>query len=144
MEIVQTYKYLLVIALAWLIAHLIKAIIEKQNGQRKKFFNNFFASGGMPSAHTATVVSLALLIGLELGFNSAIFALAILFTAITMHDAMRVRWSAGENSKAINKIIKNGKLSIPILKINQGHTKAEVMAGGVLGALIAIVVFITT
>ena len=57
---------------------------------------------------------------------------------------MRVRWSAGENSKAINKIIKNGKLSIPTLKINQGHTKAEVVAGGVLGALIAIVVFITT
>ena len=144
MEVVQSYKYLFVIALAWLVAHLIKAIIEKSNGQRDKFFNNFFASGGMPSAHTATIVSLAVLIGLEIGFNSAIFALAILCAVIMMHDAMRVRWSAGENSKAINKIIKSEKLSIAKIKVNKGHTKAEVMAGGLLGSVIALVVFITT
>lgn len=136
--------YLLIVGLAWLVAHLVKAIIEYSNGQRKNFFDNFFASGGMPSAHTATVVSLATLIGLRLGFTSAIFALAALFAAITMHDAMRVRWSAGENTKAINQIIKDQKLPIKKLKVNKGHTKAEVMTGGVLGLVLAVVVFFTT
>ena len=140
----NSFEYIIIIALAWLISHLIKAIIKVSVGKRKKFFNDFFASGGMPSAHTATVVSLATLIGLNLGFDSAIFALAALFSAITMHDAMRVRWSAGENSKAINQIAKEGKFSVSKLKINRGHTSKEVLFGCILGVALALVVFITT
>lgn len=140
----DSYAYILVIALAWFISHLIKAVIALYEGKRKSVSNNFFASGGMPSAHTATVISLAVLIGLNQGFLSAIFALAALFAIITMHDSMRVRWSAGKNSEAINKIIEDEKLPISKVKINYGHTKLEVLAGGLLGVIIACVVFITT
>ena len=140
----NTYTYILVIAVAWFVSHLVKAIIEVAQKKRQNIFQGFFASGGMPSAHTATVVSLTTLIGLNLGFDSATFVLAALFSAIIMHDAMRVRWSAGENSKTINEIIKIEKLPLKKVKINLGHTKAQVIAGAALGVLLGAVVFITT
>lgn len=140
----NSYTYIFVIALAWFVSHLIKSIIEVSTKKRQNIAQGFFASGGMPSAHTATVVALTVLIGLNLGFTSAIFTLAGLFSIIIMHDAMRVRWSTGENTIAINKIIKDQKLPIEKIEINRGHTLAEVIAGGVLGTLIAVVVYFTT
>ena len=137
----NTYTYILVIALAWLFAHLIKAIIEVKKGTRKQFFDNFFASGGMPSAHTATVMGLTTLIGLNLGIYSPVFALATLFAAITMHDAMRVRYQTGENSLAINKVIEAEKLSISKIRVHHGHTKKEVVYGAILGAVLGVIVY---
>lgn len=60
-----------------------------------KHFRELYISGNMPSAHSATTMSLTTLIGLSEGIDSVIFALAAL-AAVVMYDALMVRRSVGE------------------------------------------------
>ena len=50
------------------------------------------ASGGFPSSHTSTVTALSLAIGIQEGFDSAIFAVTAIFSFIVMYDACHVRY----------------------------------------------------
>ena len=45
------------------------------------------ASGGFPSSHSSTVTALSLSIGIQEGFDSAIFAVTTIFSFIVMFDA---------------------------------------------------------
>ncbi len=98
----------------------------------------------MPSAHSATVVALALTIGLRDGFGTALFGLATLFGAIVMYDAMMVRRSSGEQGYAIQQLIKEQKSSIVLPRAAKGHTPAEVVVGALIGALIGLIIFLAT
>lgn len=42
----------------------------------------FFASGGLPSSHSATVAALAVAIGIQEGLDSSLFATATIFASI--------------------------------------------------------------
>jgi acid phosphatase family membrane protein YuiD len=42
----------------------------------------FIASGGMPSSHSATVIALAVAVGIQEGFRSATFATALVFACV--------------------------------------------------------------
>ena len=52
-------------------------------------------TGGMPSSHSALVTGTAAGIGLQLGFNDPVFALASTIAFIVMYDASGIRRSAG-------------------------------------------------
>ena len=67
--------------------------------------NMLLSYGGMPSAHTAFIVSITTLVGLRQGFDSAIFALALVFTLIVMRDSVGFRNILGRQAQVFNKVI---------------------------------------
>ena len=102
-------------------------------------FGIMFETGGMPSSHSALITGAASGIGLELGFDSSIFAVAVAIALIVMYDASGVRKSAGMQAAEINKLSKKlDSKSELILKETLGHTKVEVIVGSFLGPLITL------
>ncbi len=98
-------------------------------------------TGGMPSSHSALVTGTAAGIGLQLGFNDPLFALAATIAFIVMYDASGIRRSAGLTAAKVNEIAKkNSKESHSenSLKESLGHTKIEVLVGSLLGPMIAL------
>ena len=128
--------------IAWAIAQTIKVIIESIFA-KKLTVKSFFASGGMPSSHSAFVCALTTVIGYLYGLDSVYFAICATFSMIVMHDAFNVRRSAGEQAKALNKILealfKNQVLDTEeTLKVILGHSPLQVFAGMIFGILIGI------
>ena len=132
--------------MAWGAAQLIKIIIALF--VEKKFRpDRIFGDGGMPSGHSATVISLATLIGWTQGFNSAPFALATVLAIIVMNDAVGVRQEAGKHA-AMLKVIAEGfnamfaekdqQVRTEKIKLLVGHTPLQVLMGSLLGLLVAI------
>ena len=130
---------------SWFSAQLIKTVLTFLQ-YRELRAERLFGAGGMPSSHSALVWSLALAAAKSYGFNSPIFALSFVLAGIVMYDAMGVRRETGEQAKILNKMIadwlsegnvlfvgENGRA----LKEKVGHTPFEVIAGALLGLLIA-------
>ena len=98
-------------------------------------------TGGMPSSHSALVTGTAAGVGLQLGFNDPVFALASTIAFIVMYDASGIRRSAGLTAAKVNQISKensNELSSETTLKESLGHTKIEVLVGSVLGPIVAL------
>jgi hypothetical protein len=95
----------------------------------------------MPSAHSASVASLATSVGLYYGYKSIPFLMAFLFTIITMFDAAGVRRSVGRQATILNKMLddvyEKGEVPETRLKELLGHTPKEVFAGAFVGIVIA-------
>lgn len=136
--------YLITIFVAWLGSHFIKYVIDLTKDEKRKFRSQLFTSGGMPSSHSATVVSLATIIGLRDGFESGLFGIAVIFALIVMYDATKVRRSSGEQGIAISEMINKLKIGVKPPRIAKGHSPLEVAMGSILGALIGLVVFLAT
>ncbi|MDX9893315.1 MAG: divergent PAP2 family protein [Patescibacteria group bacterium] len=101
-------------------------------------FKNIMSSyGGMPSSHTAFAVSITTLLGIKLGFDQPIFALALIFTLLIIRDAVAFRGMLGKQAIIFNKLIdklgKNGKEEIPYFRERMGHSIAEVGGGIIWG-----------
>ena len=125
---------------AWLIAQTIKVTIGVM--REKRFdFRWFVGTGGMPSSHAAGAACLASAVGLEYGFNSVYFALAASFAIVVMFDAQGVRRAAGKQAHILNKVTEDiywrGRINEHRLRELVGHTPVEVIAGGLLGVIIA-------
>lgn len=130
---------------AWAVAQILKFCINLAV-HKKLDFSRLFGDGGMPSAHSATVTSVALICGLIEGFNSSIFAISSIVAIIVMHDAMGVRLETGKQAKLINEIMRifenmeelAAEFSDEKLKELVGHTPLQVIAGFIVGILVAI------
>ena len=127
---------------AWFIAQALKIptywLVEK-----KLNFMRFFGSGGMPSSHSAFVVSLAIMVGAIEGFSTAAFAIAVILASIVMYDASGVRHETGVQGQVLNEILEkvfvNGEPITDVeLKELVGHTKVEVAGGFIVGLLTAL------
>jgi len=130
-------QLILSIAISWLVVKIIKTIAEWSR-QKKVDWKVLLYDGGMPSAHTALIVSTATAIYLELGM-SIVFVLSVVVALIIMNDAMKVRKTTEEQSKVINKLTQ-GK-NYPGLDEHVGHTPMEVLIGLLLGIAIPIIVY---
>ena len=98
-------------------------------------------TGGMPSSHSALVTGTAAGVGLQLGFNDPLFALASSIAFIVMYDASGIRRSAGLTAAKVNQISKinsNQSSSETALKESLGHTKIEVLVGSILGPIVTL------
>jgi len=127
---------------AWLITQALKVFIGVV--QKRRFdFRLFVGTGGMPSSHVAGASCLATAIGLECGFDSVYFALAASFAIVVMFDAQGVRRATGRQARILNKITDDiywqGKIHEGRLRELVGHTPLEVIAGFLVGVLIAVV-----
>ncbi len=135
--------YLYVPLLAWVIAQGIKVSIEIIKGDAD--FKYLYASGGMPSAHSAVVCSLAGYTFYHQGISSPLFGVTAILAGIVMYDSFGVRRSSGEQAKTINRLIEemtnNGTLRKPDdynrLREILGHQPLEVIVGAILGGLVA-------
>ena len=131
-------------ALSWFIAQTIKTILTLM--QTKSFVpERLFGSGGMPSAHSASVVALMMSIQHTCGLDSPEFAIALCFASVVLYDAMGVRRAAGEQAKVINKMVdvmeKEGTdITEKDLKEHLGHTPMEVLCGILLGIVVSLVI----
>ena len=125
---------------AWAIAQLLKTITSFWKYE-KFVFKRLVGSGGMPSSHTALVVSLASAVAFHDGLDSSLFAVAVVLACIVMYDAAGVRRAAGKQAKVLNKLVKELKSEHTVhdtrLKELVGHTPLEVLAGALLGIAIA-------
>ncbi len=125
---------------SWLVAQVVKTLVHWRV-HRRFDIRRLISNGGMPSAHTAFVVSLAIMVAVQEGLGSTAFALAFGFAAIVINDAVGVRYETGKQGKLINKILQQvlveGKpLSDDTLKELIGHTPTEAFFGGIIGILV--------
>ena len=93
-------------------------------------------TGGMPSSHSALVAGTAAAIGWEQGLDSPLFALAAAIAFVVMYDASGVRRAAGRIAERVNALPELQQQ--PPLKTTLGHSRLEVLVGGLLGPLIAL------
>ncbi|MCQ2527084.1 MAG: divergent PAP2 family protein [Lachnospiraceae bacterium] len=140
---ILTNQVLISATIGWCGAEVAKLITNAV--VTKKFdIKRLFGDGGMPSAHSSTVCSLAVATAFVCGIDSPIFALSTFFAFITMHDAMGVRQETGKQAQLLNKILEVSDitelLSEKKLKELVGHTPLQVFFGGVLGILIGLAV----
>lgn len=101
-----------------------------------------FGSGGMPSSHSATVTSLAVAIGLQDGVDSSSFAIAVILASVVMYDASGVRLHAGRQAEVLNQIVCELPTEHPLSNVRPlrellGHTPLQVLAGAILGCIVA-------
>ncbi|XP_073143777.1 uncharacterized protein [Henckelia pumila] len=130
--------------LAFAIAQSIKLVTSwyKENHWDLK---QLVGSGGMPSSHSATVVALAVAVGLHDGFGGSLFATAFILACVVMYDATGVRLHAGRQAEVLNQIVCELPAEHPLaesrpLRELLGHTPSQVIAGALLGLFTATVI----
>ena len=131
-------------AASWVIAQTIKVAMGVLREKRFNF-RWFGAAGGMPSSHAAGVSALATSVGVTYGFDSAIFAVAMVFTLIVLFDAQGVRHASGRQAAILNKMLDDiywkKRLDDKGLKEFLGHTPVEVFAGIALGIIVSLLLY---
>jgi acid phosphatase family membrane protein YuiD len=139
-------RFLLTALSSWFIAQVLKVIINAVI-HKKIIWERLVGDGGMPSGHSATVSSLAMMSGLVYGLGSFQFAMAGVLAVIVCHDATGVRMETGKQSMVINEILdtfermKMGYSSDIVLKEFVGHTPLQVAAGITIGILNALFMY---
>ncbi len=139
-----TSKIFWVTALAWFVAQSCKVLFYFYR-HHKINFKLFVGSGGMPSSHSALVSCMATTIGLQCGWSSPIFLLAMGVSFVIMADAAGVRRAAGQQAKILNEILDDMNNSKPFphqrLKEFLGHTPIEVITGALMGFCFAMIFY---
>ncbi len=131
-------KIILAVILAGFGAQLLKLIIYwfKQKTLR---WHDLVVTGGMPSSHSAFVVSLTTIIYLEEGTSTA-FAISLVLALIVLRDAFGVRRTVGDEGLIISEILHKIKLKKKT-HFSMGHTPAQVLIGSLIGFLGAIITY---
>lgn len=133
------YKFMLVPFVVWLSIQLFKVIYEYKK-TKKWDWKRLWGAGGMPSSHSAVVVTLACLIGKSEGTSSPIFALSMIFALIVMYDAAGVRRAVGNQAKVLNDILNNHELTnAEKLQEMTGHTPIQVATGALIGLIVGMI-----
>ncbi len=131
---------------SWMIAQVTKAIIHALIN-KKIDIKRLFGDGGMPSGHSATVISLATITGLVCGFGTFEFAMAMIFAVVVCHDAMGVRRETEKQAVILDELVKVfesiSSEPLPEAKLKKfvGHTPFQVFAGALIGIANAITMY---
>ena len=111
---------------------------------KKINFKIFTTTGGMPSSHSAGVISLSASVGLIEGFASVSFAIAFGFALVVLQDDASLRRAAGKTAATLNRLVgeiiehTNQTKPYEVLKELLGHTPFEVFMGSLLGVSCAL------
>jgi hypothetical protein len=138
-----TNKCIYVPVILWFVIQAFKVVTELI--KYKKFnVKRILGAGGMPSSHSAVVTSLAVLIGREYGFDSGIFAVALIMAFVVMYDAAGIRRAAGKQATILNKILDTPGLSTGEVQEKLiealGHTPIQVFVGAIIGIVFGMIV----
>ena len=156
MKLLMANPILTVGVISWLAAQILKTIhyaVKYRTFEPERITG----AGGMPSSHSALVVSVAIYTLRSQGFSSPAFALSMILAGVAIYDAMSVRYNAGLHAKELNRLRKvidemddeisqlSGEEDEPASELTErrdfkeflGHTPLEVLAGSLLGIIIA-------
>ena len=136
MDFYTQYRYLIVPFVTWFCVQTFKVLWELAT--TKKFnFKRIIGAGGMPSSHTAIVVSITTMVGRSQGINSVIFAVSLIFSLVVMYDACGVRRQAGKQARILNDIVNTPGLSTVQVREKLvealGHTPLQEIVGAIVG-----------
>lgn len=137
-----TNKILVAPLCAWAVAQLLKVFITLVKEKRLDL-RYLVISGGMPSAHSALVSALATSVAIVQGLGSVAFGITAILALVVMYDAAGIRQSVGLQSVVLNRIMKELRSRRPIAELERdlrefiGHTPFQVIAGAVLGIVVA-------
>lgn len=135
--------YIVIPLVAWFLAQWIKFSIAAF----KDDFNlrYLYASGGMPSVHSAVVTSLFVTTWLQQGSMSPLSGITAILAAIVIYDSLGVRRSTGEQAIVLNGLVdglEEHKIAFNtnVTKVREvlGHKPKEVFWGMVLGSTVAV------
>jgi uncharacterized protein len=126
----------------WLVAQGIKVLLALVI--TRKFEPSYiFASGGMPSSHSALVMGLATGVARVQGLGSVYFALAAVFAGVVMYDAAGVRRAVSKQARILNLMMEDffHERGLDVHRLGEliGHTPVEVFAGAALGIALGLV-----
>ncbi len=131
---------------SWAIAQVLKVIIN-YIVNKELSWERLFGDGGMPSGHSATVSSLAMISALVYGTGSFEFAVCGILAIIVCHDAMGVRLETGKQAILLNELMEEfrrlskAEFSEVVLKEFVGHTMSQVIVGVLIGICNALVMY---
>ena len=136
----KDYAYFITPFLAWLVAGILKFIINTIRAKRFAF--DLIGYGGLPSNHSAIVSSIAALIAFKEGINTPAFGVAIALAFIVILDASSLRRQVGKHASAINQLMSVTQIdSSKKLRERMGHTRLEILTGILTGIFVAYSVY---
>ena len=134
-----TNKIIVSVILSYLIASILKMFFNYLRTDSLDLMV-FFRTGGMPSSHTASVTAMTTSIYLMEGASN-LFAVCFIVSVIVISDAVGLRRAMGKQAEVVNKIADEfryfRKFRTKRLYELLGHTNKQVIAGFILGILIA-------
>lgn len=149
----RAMEVLIISVIAMLVAQILKFVYYSIK-YKKPFWRVLFSTGGLPSSHTAFCIALCITLGMfqwrDLQSLDWSFAVAVVFSAITIHDAFGVRLEASKHAIILNNLAedfteeekqelgfgKKGKL-----KEMLGHKINEVLGGAIVGVVVGLAGF---
>lgn len=133
--------YIVAIIISWIIAQGTKYVLARigSGRYRQQPRRGLYMSGGMPSAHSASVIALLTSVAILDGADTSLFAAVALFSAIIIYDAVMVRRSSGEQGEALKDIVNQTGVTLkkPFF-VAHGHSLLEVIVGGAVGAIVGV------
>ena len=127
------YRYLVVPFFTWIGIQLFKIIWEYAETKRLNI-RRLWGAGGMPSAHSAVVVSITTMIARSQGFS-----------LVVLYDACGVRYETGKQAHVLNEIMTNPDSELSKMTFNVkleelvGHTPFQVFVGAIVGLIIGLI-----
>ncbi len=134
-------RVLIAAVLAWAVAQGLKMPIEYARTRRWNWVL-LLRAGGMPSSHSSLVTALAHGIGISVGYDSAMFAIAVVVAMVVIYDATGIRRQSGLQAEAINVLVRDLLKGHPLRHEKQlrevlGHSPLEAIVGLCLGLAVA-------
>lgn len=127
---------------SWLISQITKLFTGVFKERKWTLRAMIFGSGGMPSAHTATVIGLTTALLVTEGTGSPLPVISGILAIIIMTDAMAVRLESGRHSRFLNRMVDEGREAAPDdgkrFQTLLGHTFAQVAVGFAIGVACAL------
>lgn len=139
MEILS--PYIIAGMAGWVISQLSKYVVASFKVGKLASIRQLYLSGHMPSAHSATVIAVLVVIGLKDGVGSGLFGLALVFASVVLYDAMMVRRSSGEQGIALTALMRETNSKVPLPRVAIGHTPLEVAVGSLLGFIVGVATY---
>lgn len=94
---------------------------------------------GMPNLHSAVFSSLSMSIGMKYGFSSILFSVVAAYSAIIIHDTMRLKGEKVKQTNVLNRIISSNEGYQDITENGELRTlrfkPLDVLSGTVLGII---------
>ncbi len=142
---IVTNHIIIVPIIAWAISQITK-VFTYAIVNRKFDITRILADGGMPSAHAATITAAATMCGLVAGFDSVVFGLSAVVVVVVLRDAVGVRRETAKNARKLREVAERVNEKLPDgekietgkIKLTGGHTTPEVVAGVIVGIIVAI------
>jgi uncharacterized protein len=133
---IMDISYAITPFVAWFFAGVFKFIVNCIKARTFAFEQ--IGYGGFPSNHSAIVSSMAVLVALKEGIGHPAFGVAITLAFIVMLDAYSLRRQLGKHAVLLNQLA--SKANHHPIRERMGHTCIEILAGLVVGSLVAVVV----